>query len=161
MPVFLGGKKSTQDRKASPAVKKPKPKRVPVTFRMSKGVKEALFEAVVTRDKYGLKGKSRWIGEAITDFLQEKSWKDQVLDVDMLKGKEEKDVVYLDESLKDDLDEARSHVMQYLQVMVDQGIRQENLDNLKITLSSIIRAAIIWRLFDLRMPMIKPLEETT
>jgi len=152
VPVFLGGKSSG---KADKKLNKPtKVKRVPVTYRLPNGMKEAMLEAVVMRDKYGLKGKSRWIGEAVQDFLHEKSWKDQVLDVDMMKGKEEKDVVYLPELQKIELSDARTEVLTYLNQMCEQGIRQENLNKMTITVSSIIRAAIVWRLFDLRMPVI-------
>lgn len=150
MPIFLGGNVAVKAKKNTPV----KIKRVPLTYRLPKGMKEAVLEAVVIRDKYGLKGKSRWIGEAVHDFLKEKSWKDQVLDVDMMKGKEEKDVAYLPVTLKIELDAARTEVSDYLKTMCEQGVRQENLNKMTITLSSIIRAAIVWRLFDLRMPVI-------
>lgn len=125
-----------------------------VTYRLPVSLKDAMLENVV-HEKYGLKGKSRWIDEAIRGFLKETSWKDQALDGDMVMEHGEKDVAYVDPSTKESLDQARRELVAYATDMANKGIRQDNIDQLDVTVSSIVRAAIVWRLFDLRMPVIK------
>lgn len=136
------------------AAKTTKSNRRVVTYRLPVNLKDAMLEAVV-RDKYGLKGKSRWIAEAVRGFLDERSWKDQALDGDMVLEHGEKDVVYVEPDMKDSLDEAQRALKNYAAKMAQLGVRQDNVDKLDVTISSIVRAAIVWRLFDLRMPEIK------
>lgn len=126
----------------------------PVTYRFPAAVKDAMLSAVVEQ-RYGLKGKSRWIAEAIQGFLQDPSWMDQVLDGDMTMGNDTKDVVYLEPELKAMVEDGTRAVMAHAAEMKQKKIRQENLETLSVTVSSIIRAAIVWRFFGLRMPVIK------
>lgn len=125
----------------------------PVTYRLPAAVKAAMLGAVVEQ-QYGLKGKSRWIEEAVQDFLQERSWKDQVLDGEMTMGNDTKDVVYLDADVKRMIEDGTREVMAHAAEMTRRRIRHENLDTLSVTASSIIRAAIVWRFFGLRMPAV-------
>jgi len=143
-------------RGAAPkSVERPRPlEKKPVTYRLPVRMKERLLQAVV-QDGYGLKGKSKWVDEAIEGFLQDGSWRDQVLDVDMVKGNNEKDVVFLSEARKGQLQEAAHQVIAYAAEMRTIGKRLENLDTLVVSRSSVIRAAIIWRMFKLRMPVLK------
>lgn len=125
----------------------------PVTYRFPGAVKDAMLAAVV-EERYGLKGKSRWIAEAIEGFVQDPSWMDQVLDGDMTMGNDTKDVVYLDPDTKRLVESGTRLVMAHAADMKQKKIRQENIDTLNVTASSVIRAAIVWRLFGLRMPVI-------
>lgn len=146
----LGGEgryKSRTFAAASPSSKKP------VTYRLPAAVKEAMLGAVVEQH-YGLKGKSRWIEEAVLAFLQERSWKDQVLEGEMTMGNDTKDVVYLNADVKRMIEDGTREVIAHAAEMTRRRIRHENLDNLSVTASSIIRAAIVWRFFGLRMPTV-------
>jgi hypothetical protein len=125
----------------------------PVTYRLPAAVKEAMLGAVV-EERYGLKGKSRWVEEAVLAFLQDRSWKDQVLDGEMTMGNDTKDVVYLDAELKRVIEDSTRKVALHAAEMAQRRIRHENLDTLNVTVSSIIRAAIAWRFFGLRMPSV-------
>lgn len=146
------GRRMAAPKPAKKSVRAPEKK--PVTYRLPMRMKSALHAAVV-RDGYGLKGKSRWVAEAVVDFLQDRSWRDQVLDVDMVKGNDEKDVVFVDADIKDAVLAATRQVVAYAAEMRAQGRRLENLDTLVVTQAAVMRAAIIWRLFNLRMPDLK------
>lgn len=146
----LGGEgryKSRTLAATGPSLKKP------VTYRLPAAVKEAMLGAVVEQ-RYGLKGKSRWIEEAVLAFLQERSWKDQVLEGEMTMGNDTKDVVYLNADVKRMIEDGTREVIAHAAEMTRRRIRHENLDTLSVTASSIIRAAIVWRFFGLRMPTV-------
>lgn len=125
----------------------------PVTYRFPGAVKDAMLGSVV-EERYGLKGKSRWITEAIEGFVQDPSWMDQVLDGDMTMGNDTKDVVYLEPEIKRLVEAATRSVVAHAADMKQKKIRQENIETLTVTVSSVIRAAIVWRIFGLRMPVI-------
>jgi len=129
-------------------------KKIATTYRMPSRMKDEILKRVIA-DGYGMKGKSRWIEEAITDFLSERSWKDQVIDLDMITGNDGKDVAYLDRGVKDELDKATLTVKNYAQESIDSGQRCEAVESLNITVSLIIRSAITWRMFSLKMPIIE------
>lgn len=125
-----------------------------VTYRLPTALKNALQEAVV-RDRYGLKGKSRWLNEAIVGFLQERSWRDQALDGDMNCGNDEKDVLQCNEETRAVLADAKVQLEQYLEESATTGIRSDAPESTEVTTSAIVRAAIVWRLFSLSMPKFK------
>ncbi|MEJ1388355.1 MAG: hypothetical protein RPU12_10630 [Candidatus Sedimenticola sp. (ex Thyasira tokunagai)] len=125
-------------------------KNIPTTFRLIGKLKIKMQKDVIDQG-YGLKGKSRWGRDAIHGFLNDPSWKDQLLDTEMIGGHEEKDVFYLTKDDRDDLITATNEVLAYAIEMTQRGIRQESIGELKITATSIIRAAINWQVFDLKM----------
>lgn len=67
-------------------------KRIP--FRLPKHLKRQLQRSMVD-DGYGLKGKSRWIIEAIESLFTDPSWLSQVLDGDIIEGHEATEDAYL------------------------------------------------------------------
>lgn len=114
----------------------------------------AMIQRVVS-DGYGLKGKSKWATEAIRQFLQDRSWKDQTLDLQMIVGNDAKDVIYMDLADRKILDRAAIDVYEYAVEMKEKGYRSEVIETLDVSVSAVIRAAIASRLFDLRMPKIE------
>lgn len=105
-----------------------------VTYRLSQGLIEAM-QANVVADGFGLKGKSKWIAEAVEGFLSDRSWRSQAEDSDMSIGNDAKDVAYLPVSLKERVDD-------------------ELKGDTDITVASVIRAAIVWQIYGLKMPVI-------
>jgi len=120
-----------------------------VTYRLPEGMKDAMLERII-QDKYGLRGKSRWVSEALEEFLKDRSWKDQVLDVDMVKNNNDKDVIYLEPELRELLKDKTLAVYDYARDL-NSG-RQEHVETLNVSDASVIRAAINWRLFGIRTP---------
>lgn len=119
------------------------------TYRISPQAKQAM-NVRLTQDGYGLRGKSRWIGDVINAFLSKETWgslaqedggiwKRIVVDIEARKETLVKDAINVDESLRIRLWHASIDAALY-------GAKLEEPVYLEISISSIIRAAIMWKL---------------
>lgn len=119
------------------------------TYGISINAKQAVNMTVV-REGYGLRGKSRWITDAINEFLsnetwggltQEKGgiWKRIVVDTETHKEPLTKDAINIDEEIRIKLWHASIEAALY-------GAELDEPIYLEISASSIIRAAIMWKL---------------
>lgn len=119
------------------------------TYRISPQAKQAM-NVRLTQDGYGLRGKSRWIGDVIKAFLSKETWgslaqeeggiwKRIVVDTEARRETLIKDAINVDESLRVTLWHASIEAALY-------GARLEDPVYLEISISSIIRAAIMWKL---------------
>jgi len=117
------------------------------TFRISKPVKHAM-DMMVIQDGYGLRGKSRWIMDAVDSFLDPKTWggsdiqiwKRIVIDTELYKETLIKDAINIPERTKITLWRAAIASALYGAEMPEQEVY------LEISISSVIRAAVMWKL---------------
>lgn len=122
-----------------------KGKKRQTSYKIAGAIKKRMMRQIV-EDNYGMKGKSRWAQEALISFLEDRSWKDQVLDGEMNKSNDQKDIIYLDDEVRDQLNMHVEEVYEYAREEKKKGRRQDMLDQLDIAPSSILRSAILWRL---------------
>ena len=114
-------------------------------FGLSPSVKKAMDMRIV-EDGYGLRGKSRWIKDAVEEFLDPKTWGEMApdawkriaLDIELLRGETIKEGVDLDPKFR--LKAWRSA----LEAMI-YGLDQEDPIYVELSVPSILRAAITWK----------------
>jgi len=141
----------------------PAPKRLDtstLTVRMPGGMKRKLGLQVI-EDGYGMRGKSRWVTEAVFGFLKDKSWRTQVLDGEMGVGahNEEKDVYIIPSALTTNLVDALAALRFRVQEEVAAGTYPKHLAP-EVSVASIVRGAVTWRLYpELRMNPVEPQAE--
>lgn len=105
---------------------------IKLSFVVPESLQQELRENMV-REGYGLRGKSRWVSEAIVDLLAMPQFIDYVSYNDELKGFEKVETVVIDKSIKKSLDLA----------VVDIRKCHPTIEGVQ---SRIIRTAIIQRL---------------
>lgn len=128
---------------------------VRTSFRLSKDVKQAM-QVRITQDGYGLRGKSRWITTAVTEFLGHDTWvglpsssvglavtpwKRIVIDKEM--AYKEKDTV------PDAINVTKDLWIMLWRSAMGAALYGAELDDpvyLEISVAAIIRAAITWKL---------------
>jgi len=103
-----------------------------VTFVINEQLQQELQECII-RDRYGLRGKSRWVCEAISQLLEIKTFIELVNYSTTMHNFNRKETVVIDESLKIILNDAIVQVRKEYPTF--EGVQ-----------SSIIRTAIIQRL---------------
>lgn len=120
------------------------------SFRVGKATKEKLRERLIS-DGYGLKAKSRWMVDSIHEFLSADTWTNDegigtpmawariVVDTELIREPLVQDYIALDESDRILLWAASIEAALY-------GSNQEPPVHLEISISSVIRAAIMWKL---------------
>jgi hypothetical protein len=119
------------------------------TFRLSKAAKHAM-DIRVAQDGYGLRGKSRWIMDAVNEFLDPKTWgrpglenpriwKRIVLDTELQRERMLKDAINLTDEMRVRLWRAAIDAVLY-------GAEIEEPVYLEISIASVIRAAVMWKL---------------
>lgn len=101
-------------------------------------VKKALTIRTV-EDGYGMRGKSRWIADAAEAFLANPYWKPGVLEVQGVREKTVTDSITLRMETWVKLWRAAIEVALY-------GAEQDPPEYHEISVSLIVRAAIVWRL---------------
>lgn len=106
-------------------------KKEKITFVVSSLLQKEMQEKIIA-EGYGLKGKSRWVAEAITQLLQNPNFAEFVSLNKQMSGLEKSESVVLDNALTKKLEEAILHVRKIF----------PTLDGLQ---SCIIRTAIIQR----------------
>lgn len=79
--------------------------KVKVAFVLPTTLQKELKERIV-KDSYDLKGKSRWVSEAITELLTTKSFPELVKINDIMKGFEKLESVVISRELKKQMDDA-------------------------------------------------------
>lgn len=124
-----------------------------LSFRLPSRLKQDLAVRVVY-DGYGFRGKSRWVGEALEGFLADPSWKAQVIDGDMAGGNDELDVVHFHPNQMRNLTKATKEAETYWRKEIEEGARYDQMDNVSVSMASIVRAAIVWRYYGLKMPVV-------
>jgi len=124
--------------------------RLPV--RMPNRMLSTLMSRII-EDKYGVRGKSKWVNEAIITFLKDSSWKDQVIDGDIIRGNDESCDITLSKESHDEViravEEVTRHWKENNPATTDKGSEFIEREFYK---ASIVRAAINQRLFKLYMP---------
>lgn len=119
------------------------------TFRLSQAAKRSM-DIRVTQDGYGLRGKSRWIMNTVEEFLDPTTWsipgeqsaqiwKRIVIDTELHKEPLVKDAINLPEDLRITLWRAAIEAALY-------GAEMDEPAYLEISISSVIRAAVMWKL---------------
>jgi hypothetical protein len=119
------------------------------TFRLSPAAKYAM-DIRVAQDGYGLRGKSRWIMDAVNEFLNSKTWvksgianphiwKRIVIDTELQRETMVKDAINL-------TDEMRIHLWRAAIDAALYGAESEEPVYLEISIASVIRAAVMWKL---------------
>jgi len=106
--------------------------KVKVTFVLPETLQRDLKEQVV-KDGYDLKGKSRWVGEAIKMLLMNQNYPDLVKLSDEMNGFEKQESVILDRPLKIEIADAALTIRKKYPAL--EGIQ-----------SRIVRTAIVQRL---------------
>ena len=107
-------------------------KKVKVTFVLPKTLQQELKEKVI-KDDYDMKGKSRWIAEAVEHLLTNQSWTDLVKLNDEMRGFEKLESVTISQDLKRQIDNAVMSVRKVYPMM--EGVQ-----------SRIMRTAIVQRI---------------
>lgn len=109
----------------------PRRRKPRTTLRLPESLRARLHAKVVA-DRYGMRGKSRWVNEAVQRFLSDPSWLDS-LGADRLSENGQTDQISLEQDVYTALQQAAT------------TIRREDplFDN---PTSAIIRSAIQWRL---------------
>ncbi len=119
------------------------------TFRLSKAAKHAMDIRVI-QDGYGLRGKSRWIMDAANEFLDTKTWarpglenpqiwKRIVLDTEFQREPMLKDAINITNEMRVRLWRAAIDAVLY-------GAELEEPVYLEVSIASVIRAAVMWKL---------------
>lgn len=126
----------------------PPPGSISTSYRVSPEIRRAVQMDMAQRG-YGLRGRVRWIEEAVNAFLDEdfwnrvgtpNGWKRVVVDLEMhADPNAEKEYLYLSEPLRRRLMRAAALAFLY-------GTEQEEPLYLEISIASVLRAAIVWRL---------------
>lgn len=138
----------------------PSPKRgsaPTLTVRMPPEMKRQLSHQVI-EDGYGMRGKSRWVSEALEGFLRDRSWPTQVLDGEMGVGSQDadKDVYAITAVLREQLGDALNTLRSHVQNEVMDGTYPKHMAP-DVSVSAIVRGAIAWRLYpQLRMTSPEP-----
>lgn len=76
-----------------------------ITFAVPENLRNELRQHVI-KDGYGLRGKSRWISEAVENFLQFKDFLELISYSDEMYGFDQIETVVIDYNLKTQLDKA-------------------------------------------------------
>ncbi len=119
------------------------------TFRIFKYAKKAMDIRVV-EDGYGFRGKSRWITDITNEFIDPatwaklgientKIWQRIVIDTELQRENMVKDAINISEEMR----------IQLCKASIEAALYGASLDEpiyLEITISSIIRAAIMWKI---------------
>jgi hypothetical protein len=119
------------------------------TFRIFKYAKKAMDMRVI-QDGYGFRGKSRWIMDITNEFIDPKTWDNLsientkiwqriVIDTELQKENMVKDAINISEEMRIQLCKASIEAALY-------GASLEEPIYLEITIASIIRAAIMWKI---------------
>lgn len=126
----------------------PPPSSISTSFRLSPQIRRAV-QMDMAEQGYSLRGRVRWIDEAVDAFLDEdfwarlgtpNGWKRVVLDLELHPDADaQKEYIYLSESLRNRL--MRAAALAFL-----HGTEQEEPLYLEISIASVLRAAILWRL---------------
>ena len=103
-----------------------------IVFVVPKSLQEELRLQVI-KDRYGLRGKSKWIMEAIETLLKQEKFEDLVNYGDEFKTLEKKETLVLTSELRKRIEQAISHVKKCYPSL--EGIQ-----------SRIVRTAILHRL---------------
>jgi len=106
--------------------------KVKISFVLPKNLQCELREKVI-RDGYDMKGKSRWVAEAIDNLLETESFPDLVKLNDEMKGFEKLESVVVSKELKKQLDDSVINVRRVYPAI--EGVQ-----------SRIVRTAIMQRL---------------
>ena len=109
-------------------------------YRLSKVARHAI-ELRMAQENYGLRGKSRWIQEAVDSFLalEPGTWQRIIVDTEQYREPLVREAVNL-------TDERR---IKLWRASIDACLYGASLDDpvyLEISIASVIRAAIMWRL---------------
>ena len=123
------------------------------TFRLSAEAKR-LMSIRIMEDGYGMRGKSIWVTETLHEFLDPKtwelkvnqdpplgSWKRIVIDTELLREKLVVDAVNLTDDVRCSLWKSAIDVAIY-------GSEMDEPEYLDISSASVIRAAIMWKLWN-------------
>jgi hypothetical protein len=119
------------------------------TIRLSKQEKQAMDMRVI-QDGYGMRGKSRWIMNVVSEFLDpetwdipgldgSKIWQRIVVDTELQREVMVKDAVNIGEEMRKKLWRAA----------IDSALYGATLDEpvyLEVTIASVIRAAVMWKI---------------
>lgn len=136
---------------------KSKPKRKPLSFRLPAQLKQDLALRTLS-DGYGMRGKSKWVSEAILEFLKDPSWQSQVIDADMADGNDDQEVIQVDLEVKEALSQAVLNAEAYWRNEIKERIRMDREEDVNVSVAAIVRAAILWRYYDLRMPVLPEIQ---
>lgn len=79
--------------------------KIKITFVVPQSLQEELRRQVIS-DGYGMRGKSKWVGEAIENLLKLGSYPDLVTLGDEMKGFEKVETITVERTLKKALDHA-------------------------------------------------------
>ena len=108
------------------------PSKIKTTIRLPKSTQDEMVQTIIANG-YGMRGKSRWVEEAISQLLAIKDFHELVDIGDEISELEAVESIYLTLGLKKDLDSALIVVRQFYPSM--EGVQ-----------SCIIRTSIIQRL---------------
>jgi hypothetical protein len=121
------------------------------SFRVSSEIKKAITIRAI-EENYGSRGKSRWVIDAVREFLdpatwagkgtpgeRERIWKRIVVDTELHKERLTTDVVNLPDDVRTMLWRAAIEAALY-------GAEQDDPVYLEVSISSVIRAAVMWKL---------------
>jgi len=124
----------------------PAPRKRRATVQLPTKLKEQISQSVLS-DGYGMRGKSRWINDAVINFLADPGWLDQ-LESDRISRNDTADCYTLDDNTYASIRRAALKVMQ-------EDPLNDNPSGI------IIRTAICWRIFGLdSRPLRKKLQAT-
>lgn len=101
---------------------------------------------------YNLREKSKWVNDAINAFLNDPSWRDQVLDSEQIGSNNDLDAFTIDASVVTRVDDAVDEVIAHWRNEVLNNVRGGLVSPEEITSAAIIRTAILWKLAGLITP---------
>ena len=147
MKRFGSGKTDLNKTKATKEkeVEKAATKKKSIPVRIPSQLKEAMMAAVI-RDLKNMRAKSRWVEDAIKGFIGSTAWKDQVLDGEMQRGNNDRDVFYVSSETKDAVKAAVTDIASYAKAMKEEKTRLDPEESLGINPGAIVRSAILWKL---------------
>ena len=92
------------------------------------------FKLMVIKDGYGMRGKSKWVTEAVEKFLQIENFQDFVCLAEEQENLNDKEMIFAEEALEEQINQGVIAVRKIYPLM--EGVK-----------SKILRAAIMQRLF--------------
>jgi len=92
------------------------------------------FKLMVIKDGYGMRGKSKWVAEAVEKFLQIENFQDFVCLAEAQENLNDKEMIFAEETLEKQINQGVIAVRKIYPLM--EGVK-----------SKILRAAIMQRLF--------------
>lgn len=119
------------------------------SVRLPNGARQEMMRAMAA-DGYGLREKSRWVGDAVREFLSDDTWAHRQLSNDAWKRLVvDTECVRISKHVTETIQVPSELHVQLWRASIDAalwGAEQEDPVYLEISIASVLRSAILWKL---------------